>query len=63
MSRRNPLDKTIAISVTIPKRLVDAFDYLSSTEKGFQTRSGLITKAMEQYLDSSKTKRPTLRKL
>ena len=55
MSRRNPNDKTIAISVTIPKRLVDSLDYLVTTEKGFQTRSGLITKYIEQGIANSRT--------
>lgn len=54
MSRRNPLDKTKAISVTIPASLIEAFDYLAATEKGFQTRSGLITKAMQEYVNSSR---------
>lgn len=54
MSRRNPKDKTKAISVTIPSHLIDSFDYLVTTEKGFQTRSGLIAKAMQQYIDSSR---------
>ena len=50
MSRRRSTNPTVAISITVPRALIDELDRVLSYE---QSRSGWVSSAIRQRLDES----------